>query len=133
VKQLMKTVELYVEGPIHPLVGVIFGREIPAYVKESCPAQARRGLGALGRLARFSPYLCGSQLTAADIFTFYSLTLCNRLTKEVYGWNIMEEVPGLTQWYAMMSEREVTRQVLAEMDEAADSLAARQAGKQAKK
>ena len=97
----MKTLELYVESPVHALVGILFDREIPPHVLETCPEQAKRGLAALGRLVNFEPYICGKDLSFADIFAFYSFNLNRRLAK-------------LADWFDMMSQREITIQVLAE-------------------
>ncbi len=115
VKQLMKVQELYVETPIHALVGVIFGREVPEHVKQATPDQARRGLAALQRLAKFEPFLCGDRMTYADIFAYYSFTLSNLLTQTVYQWDILDEVPGLRGWFDLMGQQPVTRRVVAEM------------------
>lgn len=127
VRQLMKTQELYVETPAHELIGAIFQREIPAHVKVASQANALKGLAALGRLVRFEPWICGTQLTTADIFVFYSFTLSNRLTRLVYNWDMLKEIPGLENWYRLFSEREITRGILADNKAAADALAARTA------
>jgi glutathione S-transferase len=112
VRQLMKTQELYVETPAHELIGVLFGREVPAHVHEHSQSAARRGLAAMGRLARFSPWIAGSELSAADIFVFYSFTMSNRLTGLVYQWDMLQEVPGLAPWYERFAARDAARQVL---------------------
>lgn len=127
VRQLMKTQELYVETPAHELIGGIFQREIPAHVKVASQANALKGLAAMGRLVRFDPWICGAQLTTADIFVFYSFTLSNRLTQLVYDWDMLKEIPGLENWYQRFSEREITRGILADNKAVADALAARKA------
>lgn len=122
VRRLMKTVELYIEAPIHPLVGALFGREVAPWVIENCPAQARRGLGALGRMARFSPWLAGEQFTYADILAFYSLNLSRTLTLSNYEWDLLDDVPGLKDWYELMSERAVTKEVMKDVKAASEAL-----------
>jgi glutathione S-transferase len=128
VRQLMKTQELYVETPSHELIGVIFKREIPEHVKVASQAHARKGLAALGRLVNFKPWICGEQLTTADIFVFYSFTLSNRLTQQVYNWDMLKEIPGLSSWYQRFAELEITQKILAESTAAAAELAARVSG-----
>lgn len=130
VRQLMKVQELYVETPSHDLIGALFGREVPAHVRENSQPAARKGLAALGRLVKFQPWLCGDQLTLADIFVFYSFTLSNRLTQTVYGWDMLQEIPGLAAWYQRFSEREVTKTIMAESKAAFDTVAARVKAKQ---
>lgn len=112
VRQLMKIQELYIETPAHNLVGVLFGREVPQHVKDASQPAARKGLTALGRVVRFNPWICGEVFTAADIFVFYSFSLSNRLTKQVYGWDMLQEVPGLAAWYQCFMERGVTVQIM---------------------
>ena len=119
VRQLIKVQDLYVETPVHALIGVLFGREIPPAVKDMCPEQTRRGLAALSRLVNFSPYICGKDFSFADIFVYHSFVLSNKLTQQVYEWDLMEEVPGLADWFTMMTERETTQKVLAEMQQQA--------------
>jgi glutathione S-transferase len=125
VRQIMKVQELYVETPIHDLVGVIFGREVAAHVKDASQPAARKGLAALGRLVKLQPWLAGSEFTLADILVFYSFTLSNRIAGMVYQWDPLQEVPGLSEWYQRMSEREVTKAVLADSKAAAEAMAAR--------
>jgi glutathione S-transferase len=125
VRQLMKTQELYVETPAHDLIGAIFQREIPAHVKAASQPNALKGLAALGRLAKFGPWICGEQLTTADIFVFYSFTLSNRLTQLVYNWDMLKEVPGLNDWYQQFAGREITKGILAESKAVSDALAER--------
>lgn len=127
VRQLMKTQELYVETPAHELIGAIFQREIPPHVKVASQVNALKGLAALGRLVRFDPWICGKQLTTADIFVFYSFTLSNRLTQLVYNWDMLKEIPGLENWYQRFAEREITQGILLENKAVADALAARKA------
>ena len=127
VRQLMKTQELYVETPAHDLIGALFGREVPAHVIENSRPAVSRGLAAISRLARFSPWIAGEQFSCADIVVFYSLTLSNRLTGLVYHWDLLDEVPGMRAWFELMQAREVTVQVMVESDAAAQALAARHA------
>lgn len=126
VRQLMKVQELYVETPAHNLIGALFGREVPPHVKEASQPDARKGLAALGRLAKFEPWIAGSEFTAADIFVFYSFVLSNRITQLVYGWDMLLELPGSNDWFRRFEELDLAQQVLADSRAAAESLAARQ-------
>lgn len=125
VRQLMKVQELYVETPAHDLIGVLFGREVPEHVREHSRPAAQRGLAALGRLACFNPWICGETFTAADIFVFYSFTLSNRLVKMVYDWDMLQEVPGLYDWYHCFQDRGAARDIIRATQAAQDALAGR--------
>lgn len=125
VRQLMKTQELYVEGPAHELIMVIFGGEVPEHVKANSQPAARKGLAAIGRLVKFSPWIAGEQITFADILVFYSFTLSNRLTGMVYGWDMLVEVPGLAEWYEKFSKLEITEKIMADNKAASEAMANR--------
>ena len=125
VRQLMKVQELYIETPAHNLIGVIFGREVPQHVKDASQPAARKGLAALGRLVHFKPWIAGNELTAADIFVFYSFVLSNRVTKLTYGWDMLAEVPGLAPWFERFGTLDITRRIMADNQAASDALAAR--------
>lgn len=124
VRQLMKTQELYVETPAHSLIGALFNREVPGHVQQASRLDAAKGMAALGRLVRFSPWIAGAEFTCADIFVFYSFTLSNRLTQLVHDWDLLQEIPGLAEWYARTGARPVAMQILAEERKAAEALAA---------
>jgi glutathione S-transferase len=125
VRQLMKVQELYIETPVHNLVGVIFGREVPQQVKDASQPEARKGLAALARLVKFNPWIAGSEFSAADIVVFYSFVLSNRLTQLTYGWDMLAEVAGLAAWSERFAALDVTRQIMADNRAASDALAAR--------
>lgn len=127
VRQLMKVQELYVETPMHNLVGVIFGREVPDDVKAASQPAARKGLAALGRLVRLQPWLAGPEPTLADIFVFYSMVLSNRIADAMYQWDLLAEVPGLSAWYQRFNALDVTQLVMKDNLAAFDALAARNA------
>lgn len=112
VRQLMKVQELYVETPAHNVIGVLFGREVPQSVKDANRPAAEKGLAALARLVQFKPWIAGAEITAADIFVFYSFALGNRTTQLVYQWDMLQEVPGLAAWYTRFGALDVTRKVM---------------------
>lgn len=119
--QLMRIVELYVEAPIHPLVGTIFGRDVPDHVIAAARPGAEKGLAALARLAKFSPYIAGPTFTAADIVAFHGFTLARILAKQVLDWDLMATVPALESWYDTVGKRETTQRILADMEKAQQS------------
>ncbi len=114
VKQLLKTIELYVEGPAHDLVPALMGMELPEHAKDSANMMLNRGLPAFQRLAVFEPYTCGTELTAADIFTFYAVKLAKTASKVVLQRNIIEEVEGLSTLMKIIDETEIAKKVIAD-------------------
>jgi hypothetical protein len=59
------------------------------------------------------------------VLVFYSFTLSNRLTGMVYGWDMLQEIPGLAAWYEKFGGLEVTQKVMADNKAASEKLANR--------
>lgn len=123
VKQLLKTVELYVEAPAHTLVPALLGMEkADDLKKENANLMLTRGLAAFQQLGSFSPYACGDTLTAADIFIYYAVKLAKSASKVVLQRNILPEVEGLTELMALLDKTEVAQKVIADNKAALKSL-----------
>ncbi len=119
VKQIIKIAELYIESPAHQMVPWLFGNNpLPDYVRETARPALERGLAALGRLASFSPWVCGEQYSAADIFLYRSVDMVSIMAKKFYEWDAVASVPGLQEWYARMGQRPATQAVDAESNAA---------------
>lgn len=114
VKQLFKTVELYVEGPAHDLVPVLMGMEVSEQTKQDVNNRLNRGLPAFQRLAKFSPYASGNTLTAADLFIYYAIKLSKITTKVALQRDIVAEVKGLAEFMSLMDESPIAQQVIAD-------------------
>lgn len=122
-KQLIKVVELYIETPAHQMVPWLFDNTpLPEHVRETTRPMLQRGLSALARLAKFSPWVAGEQFSAADIFLYRSVDMLNIMARKFYDWNAIEEVPGLQEWYARMAQRPQTRAVDAESNAARQAI-----------
>ena len=104
-REIMRIVEHYIEAPAHRLVGhVLFKAPLSDAMREEIKPAAAKGLAALGRVARFNPYIAGSALTNADIFAYHSLMLVRNMMQTVYGWDITDEVKGLSTWFDLMAK-----------------------------
>ena len=95
VREMVKILELYIElqGRRH-YPELFFGgeRDQSAY-KEVRPV-IENALGAIKRLASFSPYLMGD-FTMADIVAYQSFCYTAPVCQAIYDWDIVAEVPGL--------------------------------------
>ena len=110
--QLIKVVELYVAIESARLLGyVFFGRELNQAVADEVKPVMVKGLAAMQRLSKFSPYLLGEEITMADFFTYYVFKTAVPVARKVWGWNIVDEVDGLRDWLQLMSERPMIQQV----------------------
>jgi len=110
--QLIKVVELYVAIESARLLGyVFFGRELNQAVADEVKPVMVKGLAAMQRLSKFSPYLLGEEITMADFFAYYVFKTAVPVARKVWGWNIVDEVDGLRDWLQLMSERPMIQQV----------------------
>ena len=114
VKQLLKSVELYVEDPAHSLVPALMGMELSESKKEEANLRLDKGLPAFQQLASFSPYAYGDTLTAADIFIYYAIKLAKTAGKVVLKRDIVSEVEGLGNLMALLDKTEIAQQVIAD-------------------
>jgi glutathione S-transferase len=96
VLELMKVMELYVELPSRRHYGEIFfgGERNQAAFDEARPV-LENGLKALKQLGAFTPYVTGSDFSAADVVAAYTFCYAAPIAKAIYDWDIMSEVPGL--------------------------------------
>jgi glutathione S-transferase len=110
--QLIKVVELYIAIESARLMGyVFFGRALNQTLADEVKPTMGKGLAALQRLARFSPYLMGDEITMADFFAYYVFKSAVPVANKVWGWNIVDEVDGLGDWLQLMSKRPLIQQV----------------------
>jgi glutathione S-transferase len=62
-------------------------------------------------LAKFDPYIAGSELTLADCAAFVHLPLVSLATKLAYGRDVLEDLAPLKPYLQMLGERPAFRQV----------------------
>jgi glutathione S-transferase len=116
-EELYSLVDLYIEQQARrQLPEVLFGapRNESAYA-EVKPA-VERGLQALASRFLPSPYVFG-EFSAADIYLFHCLNLASTLMQASYDWDILAEVDGMSEWFELVKNREVTQRVLADQAE----------------
>jgi glutathione S-transferase len=112
VRELAAHIELYLELPARRSYGfVFFGKPVDEQVKEAVEKDLARGVRALKALAKFAPYIAGSQLTLADCAAFVHLPLVSLATRIGYGRDMLEEVAGLKPYLKMLGERPAFREV----------------------
>lgn len=116
VRQLAKITELYLELPARRLLPfALGGQQAPAAVKTEVRGVLERGIAAINRLARFSPYCLGSALTTADITLRYALAIPKLVGPGQLDMDIIGAIDGLAEWDAMMEEDAVAVKIDADM------------------
>lgn len=115
VRELMKYLELYIELParrLHP--EAFFGGKVSDDVKTEVKGLLEKGFAGVNTLAAFNPYMCGQELTYADFYSQFTLGLATRVTKAVYDWNSLAEMPGFKALLEELGQRQSTQKVMAD-------------------
>jgi glutathione S-transferase len=105
VRELVVFLELHVELVARRLYGVFFGKPPSESAKETAEKDLVKGLRALKAVAKFDPYIAGSELTLADCAAFVHLPIVSLATKTVYGRDYLEDMPQVKPYLRMLGER----------------------------
>jgi hypothetical protein len=66
----------------------------------------------------------GSEFGNADIYVYHSFRLASPVLKSTYDWNPVSDLPGYADFAAAMKERDSTRTVDADNEEAMTAMMA---------
>jgi len=106
VRELIKFMELHVELVARRLYGQVFwARPVSDEVKQSVEKDLMKGIRAFKALAKFEPYIAGSELTLADCAAFVHLPLVSLATKHGFGRDFLDEIPQVKPYLKMLGER----------------------------
>ena len=118
-KEIMYVIELYIELAARRHLGAaFFGADRSEDAMAEVRPQVEKGLRAFTQLVDFGPYVMASEFGNADIFVYHSFRLASQVLKLTYDWDIRQEVPGFTEFLAVMDERESTKSVVADNENA---------------
>jgi glutathione S-transferase len=118
VRELVQAMELYIELVARKGIGLLFGRDVPDHIKASMKRELPKGLAAVGRLVKFSPWIAGEQFTYADLFGYYTFTLGNMLAKGNADIDLLAALPGAQEWYQRVGARDSVKAADADMAKA---------------
>jgi glutathione S-transferase len=106
VRELIIVIELHLELVARRLYRqAFFGGTISDEVKQSVEKDLAKGVRALGKLAKFGPYIAGPELTLADCSAFVHLPLVTLSTRIIYGRDFLEGMPQVKPYLKMLGER----------------------------
>ncbi len=115
VQELMRCLELYIELPGRRLYGdVFFGRPASDEEKAAVKPILEKGFAALQKIARFDPYIAGTELTYADFYFLFAMAPVTLVCKKTWKWDVREEIPAIQELNALLGERESVKRVQAD-------------------
>lgn len=111
-RQVVNVLQVYIEVPCRTLFpGVFAAGSVTIEVQANALASIDRALAAIARLRREGPFLLGDELTAADVFGFFTLDIAQRVVGFLTGRSILD-VAGLQDWFASFAARPSTVAVM---------------------
>ena len=111
VRELLVFLELHVELAARRLYGTLWGQPVVDEVKAKSEKDLAKGLRALSRLAKFSPFIAGAEPTYADCAAFVHLPLVTLTTKFNYGRDFLEGLAPVRDYLKMLKARPAFAQV----------------------
>ncbi|WP_166377572.1 glutathione S-transferase family protein [Pseudoalteromonas sp. Z9A4] len=115
VRQIMKIAELYFELPSRRFIPYVFsGNEVPEALKTEVRQVLTRGVTALTKLGKFSPWIAGEQFTMADIYVYYVNTIVSAFGSTQLDWDVLAQVPGMKEWSESMSQLAIAQSIEAD-------------------
>jgi glutathione S-transferase len=124
VRELVTVLELHLELVARRLYpSAFFGGSISDGAKQAVEKDLDKGLRALKMLAKFDPFIAGSELTLADCAAAVHLPILSLATKISFGRDFLADIPQMKPYLKMLNERPAFAKV------AADRKAAQEAAK----
>jgi glutathione S-transferase len=97
----------------------LMGGAISQETKDEVKDRVTAGLKGLARLTKFSPYVLGASLSAADIVAWPHFCLISLATQKIYGTDLVaEHLPGVAGYLQTMDNRPSVQQVAKDRDAA---------------
>jgi glutathione S-transferase len=129
VRELVTFVELHLELVVRELYAeAFFGGKVSDANKARVQKLLTRNIAAFQRLARFSPYLAGSDFTLADCAAYVSLPLVAMGSKIIYGEDMLQSAGIDWKGYVkLIEQRPSAQKVTADRKADQAALAARAA------
>jgi glutathione S-transferase len=116
VRELMEVIDLYLELPARRLYAEVFSSagRVSDEVKSTVRPLLAQGVDGLKALARFEPYIAGSELSLADFSAAFHFVPVSIASRAVYGEDILHALPAVKRHRELMDRRELVRRVRAE-------------------
>lgn len=113
-REISQVIELNVELVARRGLGGLRGKPVADLTISEMQRDLPKGCAAVARLTQFGPFICGDTFTYADIVSFFSLILANRIAIAVADTDLMALIPGAQAWFEMMQSRPSVARALAD-------------------
>lgn len=102
-RELIHHLELNVELVARRLYAeAIFGRPVSDETKAEVKAKLTVGIQALNRLLKFAPFAAGDKFSAVDCTFWPSLAPLSLSTQKIYGEDVLQQIPGITDYQQLL-------------------------------
>ena len=118
-RQLIKVLELYLDLPARKLLPAVLSRQ-PAdpAIAQQTQDSLTKGCEIVAELTCMAPYALGDQLSMADIFMRYALSIPTMVKPLLPDSDPLLAIPGLAAWQTMMANTDIARRI--DADQAAN-------------
>ena len=115
-RELIQHLELNVELNARRLYKeAFFGGSVSEETKQEVKEKVEMGLKGLAHLAKFSPYILGSELTTADFLAWVHFGTFGMALQKIYGEDfIAKYIPAVSSFIALMESRPHVQKVAAD-------------------
>lgn len=122
VRELVTVMELHVELVARRLyAGLFSGAALSEGAKQSVEKELAKGIRTLNAIAKFAPYVAGSEFTVADCAAAVHFPLISLATKAAYGRDFLEQIPQVKPYLKMLGERPAIAKVNADRKAATEA------------
>ena len=129
VRELLRYLELHLELVARNLYPeAFFGGKVSDSTKEKLRPQLEKNIAAFGKLARFSPFVAGSDFSLADCAAAVHLPLVSSASKIIYGQDLLAGLP-VKDYLQRLAERPTVQRVQADRKANTELMMARLRGK----
>lgn len=106
VRELVIFIELHLELVARRMYGMLAGgKPVSEETRQRVEKDLAKGVRALKAVAKFEPYIAGSELTIADCAAFVHLPLVTLVTRNFLGRDFLEDMPQVKPYLKMLGER----------------------------
>jgi glutathione S-transferase len=128
VRELISFMDLHLDLVARELYPeAFFGGKVSDEIKARTQKLLARNVKAFAKLAKFSPYIAGSEFTMADCSGLMHLPLVSMTSKIIYGEDMLSGLP-VREYTKMLGERPAAQRVIADRKAAQELIA--KSGKQ---